>query len=151
MKKRYILEGIVILIALGFPFYNSLHTVDMNLLQQVITDTYHAENYKEQNKKAIRRVYDLTDKDYEEAISYGPSSYMSVNEITVFKQSNHEKRQKILQKVKQHIEKKISIFKDYGTNQVQMLENALIEERGEFIICIVGSDSDVKNKIRQCF
>lgn len=65
---------------------------------------------------------------------------MDVEEITIFKEENKEQQELIVKKIKEYIDRKITTFEGYGPSQVQLLKNAIVEVKDDYIFCIILDD-----------
>lgn len=151
MKKRYILEVLLIVAALVFPFYNASKPVSWDTLITLTETSVNGNIMQKLSEKKVRQVYEILTTDYDECISYGPIAYMDVDEITIFRQSDASKRQVLLEAANRHIEKQINIFEGYASKQTAMLKSALVIEKQDYVICIVSEDNKVQDEILEKF
>lgn len=153
MKKKIVVGCMALLCigALWFPFLNVDKKVEFEKIQK-IAQTFVDDGMQRQEGKTLRRLYQTTQEEYEEAYSYGPISYMEVDEITIFKQSDETKRKALLNKTTEHIKKQIKSFEGYGIEQTKLLKDSYVQEKGDYVICIVHKDaSTIANKIEALF
>lgn len=151
MKKRYIIELLLIAVALVFPFYNASKPVTFKELVTFVETSVNGNIMQKLDEKEVRKVYKLSTIDYDECICYGPIAYMDVEEITIFKQSDESKRLLLVSAVKERIENQISIFEGYASKQAATLKNALIIEKQDYVICIVSEDNKIQEELLDKF
>lgn len=151
MKKRYIIEIVMLIIALALPFINNNKEVTITTLKNITKKNIDVSVMKAKEPKEIRKTYKMLEQEYTGYFSYGSVSYMDVEEVTVFQQSNKEKREAILDKVTTHITNKLLAFKGYGTTQTKLLEESIVMEKGSYVICIVTDNKELKENIIECF
>lgn len=151
MKKRYIVEILLLIIALAIPFINGEKKVSLKELEEIASTCIDSTIMQQQEVKNIRKIYKIAEQEYDNYFSYGPISYMDVDEITIFEQADKIKRQQLIDKLEIYVDTKIQTFKGYGIEQTKMLEEAMIVEKGNFIICIISNDKKSKEKIIQAF
>lgn len=142
MKKVIqILIPCVILIALILPFLLVEKDVEITTFEKVF-EPYVSEDMQIQDIKILKSIYEIKDSDMESYISYGPISYINVDEITLIRQSDAIKRKYLYEQVLTHIETQKKSFEGYGVEQTKLLKNAKVIEKGNYVICIVSKDAD---------
>lgn len=142
MKKVIqILIPCVILIALILPFLLVEKDVEITIFEKVF-EPYVSEDMQIQDVKILKSIYEIKDSDMESYISYGPTSYINVDEITLIRQSDAIKRKHLYEQVLAHIETQKKSFEGYGVEQTKLLKNAKVLEKGKYVICIVSKDAD---------
>ena len=143
MKKVYISVVMLFMIfMLALPFITAEKNVDFVTLQENMKNFVKQDIIQEQTEEIVKKNYKIKEDLYESFMSYGPISYMNVEEITIFKQSDKQKRQQLLEKVESHIDSQIKSFEGYGIEQTEMLKKAMVIQKQEYIICVVLPDID---------
>lgn len=152
MKKRYIIEFLVLVVALILPFYGIEQDANMEDLKKAILPYIDKEVMQLQEESMVYRNYHLNRNQYEDCISYGPISFMDVDEITIFKLKEKDTGESILEAVENHIENQKISFEGYGIEQTKLLNDSYVEIKGSYVICIVKKDIDkIKDAISQCY
>ena len=143
MKLRQIIFIIIFIsILLVVPFLIKDKKVDIDEIKKVF-EGYAEENIvTEIDSSTIYNNYNINTNSLEGYISYGPISYMNVQELTVFKEEDKEKRIEIKNKPNEYINKKILTFQGYGEAQVELLKNSVVEIKGDYVFCIILDNSD---------
>lgn len=143
MKLRQIIFIIIFIsILLVIPFLIKDKKVDIDEIKKVF-EGYAEENIvTEIDSSTIYNNYNINANSLEGYISYGPISYMNVQELTVFKEEDKDKRIEIKNKIKEYINKKILTFQGYGEAQVELLKNSVVEIKGDYVFCIILDNSD---------
>ena len=137
----YLIFLCVIVFALWYPFLHADDDIDFSLMtntMQVFTD----DQMQEQSEKTLSKIYLVKPTEYEAVFTYGPISYMNVEELTVFYQPDSTMRTQLLNKVKKHIKSQINVFEGYGEVQTKLLKEAYVKEKGNYVICIVSENVD---------
>ena len=143
MKKVFISVVMLFMIfMLALPFITAEKNVDFVTLQENMKNFVKQDIMQEQSEEIVKKNYKIKEDLYESFMSYGPISYMNVEEITIFKQSDKQKRQQLLEKVESHIDSQIKSFEGYGIEQTEMLKKAMVIQKQEYIICVVLPDID---------
>lgn len=135
----YIIFVLLAVIALCLPFLY----VDKDIAFSHVTNTmqpFTTDQMQEQSEKTLSKIYLIKPDEYVDVFTYGPLSYMNVEELTIFYQPDATMRLHLLDKVKKHIKSQINVFEGYGEVQTKLLKEAYIKEKGSYIICIVSEN-----------
>ena len=84
--------------------------------------------------------------DYQEALYLGPSSYINVEECIIIYAPQREEQ--IMNKLKDPIERQKTAFNGYGATQSELLKQAKVEKIGSYAVCVVSSDPQLIQKVR---
>ena len=143
MKLRQIIFIIIFIsILLVVPFLIKDKKVDIDEIKKVFEGYAEEDIVTEIDSSTIYNNYNINTNSLEGYISYGPISYMNVQELTVFKEEDKEKRIEIKNKINEYINKKILTFGGYGVAQVELLKNSIVEIKGNYVFCIILDNSD---------
>jgi len=152
MKEKiifYIIGFIAMIIACLYPFYQVNDSVTIDEIQGVFQRYVDNENWKQRDKQFIRKYYQLDSKDYQKMLSYTSPSAMEVDEITVIKSENTEK---IMDAFSQRIKFQLNNFNGYGIEQCDLLNHAIVFEKGHYVILIVNENaSDIYKDLQALF
>lgn len=143
MKLRQIIFIIIFIsILLVVPFLIEDKKVDIDEIKKVFEEYAKEDIVTEIDSSTIYNNYNINTNSLEGYISYGPISYMNVQELTVFKEEDKDKRIEIKNKINEYINKKILTFQGYGEAQVELLKNSVVEIKGDYVFCIILDNSD---------
>ena len=143
MKLRQIIFIIIFIsILLVIPFLIKDKKVDIDEIKKVFEEYAKEDIVVEIDSSTIYNNYNINANSLEGYISYGPITYMNVQELTVFKEEDKDKRIEIKNKINEYINKKILTFGGYGEAQVELLKNSVVEIKGDYVFCIILDNSD---------
>ena len=143
MKLRQIIFIIIFIsILLVVPFLIKDKKVDIDEIKKVFEEYAKEDIVTKIDSSTIYNNYNINTNSLEGYISYGPITYMNVQELTVFKEEDKEKRIEIKNKINEYINKKILTFGGYGEAQVELLKNSVVEIKGDYVFCIILDNSD---------
>ena len=143
MKLRQIIFIIIFIsILLVIPFLIKDKKVDIDEIKKVFEEYAKEDIVTKIDSSTIYNNYNINTNSLEGYISYGPITYMNVQELTVFKEEDKEKRIEIKNKINEYINKKILTFQGYGEAQVELLKNSVVEIKGDYVFCIILDNSD---------
>lgn len=143
MKLRQIIFIIIFIsILLVIPFLIKDKKVDIDEIKKVFEEYAKEDIVVEIDSSTIYNNYNINTNSLEGYISYGPITYMNVQELTVFKEEDKDKRIEIKNEINEYINKKILTFQGYGEAQVELLKNSVVEIKGDYVFCIILDNSD---------
>ena len=143
MKLRQIIFIIILIsILLVIPFLIKDKKVDIDEIKKVFEEYAKEDIVTEIDSSTIYNNYNINTNSLEGYISYGPITYMNVQELTVFKEEDKDKRIEIKNKINEYINKKILTFQGYGEAQVELLKNSVVEIKGDYVFCIILDNSE---------
>ncbi len=143
MKLRQIIFIIIFIsILLVIPFLIKDKKVDIDEIKKVFEEYAKEDIVVEIDSSTIYNNYNINANSLEGYISYGPITYMNVQELTVFKEDDKDKRIEIKNEINEYINKKILTFQGYGEAQVELLKNSVVEIKGDYVFCIILDNSD---------
>ncbi len=127
---------------LAIPFLTKDRKVTLEEIEQTIKPYIDEKIIKKVEDSTLYKNYKINPSSFDGYLSYGPVSYMNVQEITVFKEKDKKQRQRVLEKIQEYINKKIVTFEGYGPKQVELLKNAIVQIKGDYIFCIILEEKD---------
>ena len=143
MKLRQIIFIIIFIsILLVIPFLIKDKKVDIDEIKKVFEEYAKEDIVVEIDSSTIYNNYNINTNSLEGYISYGPITYMNVQELTVFKEDDKDKRIEIKNEINEYINKKILTFGGYGEAQVELLKNSVVEIKGDYVFCIILDNSE---------
>ena len=143
MKLRQIIFIIIFIsILLVIPFLIKDKKVDIDEIKKVFEEYAKEDIVVEIDSSTIYNNYNINTNSLEGYISYGPITYMNVQELTVFKEEDKDKKIEIKNEINEYINKKILTFGGYGEAQVELLKNSVVEIKGDYVFCIILDNSD---------
>ena len=96
----------------------------------------------EADNQMIKRLYKLSQADYDGICLYSPTSLMGVDEILLVRLSNTDQQDTVAAAIESRLDTQLSNFDGYGTNQYETLENSITLIRGNYILFVVAEDPD---------
>ena len=97
----------------------------------------------------IRRLYGINVNDYPEVLSYIPESSMDVDELLIVHVADESELANVKAAMESRLSSQKTSFDGYGTDQTQLLNEADIKTRGNYIWFAVGKDHADWTKIIQ--
>ena len=147
--RNYYLIEIAIIIALFIGLYPMLgvKTADMAKIKSDLEKTINLDCVNVGDEKTLKNLYYINKNDIEDFISYAPKSNMEVEEILVLKTKEGTDISEIKSKINKRLEKQGESFKNYRPEKYNIIENAVLEEEGQYLIFIVSENASAIKKI----
>jgi len=100
----------------------------------------------------LKKLYYINKNDIENFILYAPKTNMDANEILILKAKSETDLEELKTKVQGRIEKQSSSFKSYRPEEYEIINNKVLETKGQYLILIISSESrDIKAAIDRNF
>ena len=96
----------------------------------------------EGDKNMVKRLYGLDPGEYEGVMLKYPSTNMEVNEVFLVKLKNLAQQDQVTEAIEKRLGTQKNNFDGYGTNQYSILEKAVIDVRGNYILFVVAEKTD---------
>ena len=93
---------------------------------------------QEKDDTAAARSFGFVPSEY---IYYKSNNIMDVRELFIAKASDYDEMEQIKSSVRSRLDIQIENFTGYGTNQLDMLENAVTVEKGDYYFYAVGDEA----------
>ena len=88
----------------------------------------------------LGRLYGLAAGDYEGVMLYCPTTNMGAEELLVIKLKDTAQQETVKAALEARIQTQKNSFEGYGVTQFEMLEKAVIEVQGNFVLLVVAQD-----------
>lgn len=90
----------------------------------------------------LKKYYGLNANDYDGVMLYIPNDVMSVNEILVVKLKDQSQAEEVEKAVEKRRRTQKNSFEGYGAKQTKLINSAVIENRGYYILFTISEDAD---------
>lgn len=145
---------ILIFIACALPFIRADQSVSFDVMKKEVETLVAGfqKDFKQEDEKFIRKFYQINDYEYSDSICFGAPSAMEVNEITVLRYEKEQQREHIKTQFQKRIDEQYKSFAGYAPRQAELLKNAVILDKKDYVILIVHEQSeDIKEQINTLF
>lgn len=99
------------------------------------TDTAPAEN------RVVKRFYGLNPKDYEGVVLYAPEDNMDAHELLLVKLADESQSEAVEAAIMERLETQKNSFEGYGAEQTKLLNNYVLQVKGNYIFYMVGENA----------
>jgi len=113
----------------------------MKEAQKVIQPQKTASTLKKGTDSDLRRYYGVEPSDIKDYLLYIPSEMMSVEELLIVEAKDKDDVSAIRADVEARLQSQKKSFESYGTNQMSLLNRAVVYTRGKYIFFAVSKQA----------
>lgn len=103
---------------------------------------------QEGDNQMIRRLYKLDPEEYDGVLLYHPTDVMGAEELFLVRLADASQAEAVQAAVESRLASQLNTFEGYGPDQVAMLERAVVEVRGNYVLFVSAEDPDA---VRRAF
>ena len=148
-KKYYLIEiAIIMIIFIGLYPILRVKTADMDAIRNDLDKYYTNQDLVEVgDKKRLSNLYYINENEVEDFVSYTPRTNMDVEEVLVLKVNENKNVSEIKEKINKRLQKQGESFKNYRPEKYKVIEDAILEQEGQYLIFIESENSSAVKKI----
>ena len=94
----------------------------------------------EGDNQTFQRLYGLSASDYENVLLYYPTTNMGAEELLLIQLKDLSQQQAVKDAIESRLDTQKKSFDGYGVDQYAMLEKAVVEVQGNYILLVVAND-----------
>ena len=107
---------------------------------RIVPDTSDGEMSRS-DSNGLRKYYGIQSEDVDGFVLYVPGEHMSVQEMLIVKTASQDEMEQCEEAVQRRLAVQKKSFSGYGTEQMGLLEQAVIEQKGQYLFFGVGKDA----------
>lgn len=126
-------------------------TVDMAALETALQGDSTVTALTQGDRSDLSKTFGLDSAGYEACLLYSADNVMDVSELLVVKTSDPEQQAALMEAAETHLEELKTSWEHYGTNQYEILGNAVILQKGDCFFFGVSENIDQwKEEVLSC-
>ena len=86
-----------------------------------------------QSARKFQSVFEVDGQAYDQVLYYAADSMMDVSELLIVHSSEEDSLEALQEAAQAHLDGRLEAFHNYGTNQSDLLEHAILLQRGEYL------------------
>ena len=94
----------------------------------------------EGDNQTFKRLYGLSASDYENVLLYYPTTNMGAEELLLIQLKDLSQQQAVKDAIESRLDTQKKSFDGYGVDQYAMLEKAVVEVQGNYILLVVANE-----------
>lgn len=139
---KYLVVAVIIAYIVLLMVYTSGSTKSFDTIKQAVEASLDTTGMKKTDGQGFKRYYGLTAADYDGVMFYTSESSMSAEEILLIKVKDEGQMKRVRETVEKRVANRKNEFEGYAPKQVQLLENAQLTVRGEFLFLAVTLNAE---------
>ena len=140
----FIKSGLVLfLIAYLTVLYtsDSAKNIPMEQIAQTMEQDSDIISLNKENRSDLKHYYQTDDRNIDGYFFYKAASPMAVEEICIMKANDSTQANALLENASSHLAGQKQIFEGYGTDQMALLNNAVVGKKGNYVYYMCGADA----------
>ncbi len=121
---------------------------DFETMSAAVSSAASLTEVQEGDNQMVKRLYGLDPSEYEGVLLYYPTTNMGAEELLLVKLSDTSQQEAVTAAIEDRVQTQMNSFEGYAVEQYEMLQRAVTEVRGNYILLIVANDS---GPVRQAF
>lgn len=105
-----------------------------------VIETLDLSEMQQADNQMIKRLYGLSPADYAGITVYYPTTNMGAEEVLIVKLKDISQQETVVQAAQARLDTQMNTFEGYGVEQVALLEKAVIEVQGNYILFVVNDN-----------
>lgn len=105
-----------------------------------VTATTDLSTMKKGDNTMVKRLYGIDPNEYDGAVLYYPNSSAVANELLVIKLANIDQQDATKAAIQARLDTETKTFNGYGVGQYEMLQNAVIDVSGNYVLFVVSTN-----------
>ena len=103
---------------------------------------------KKSDDLTVKKVFGINAGDYEGVVYYKGEGIMDVNELLIVKLKSVSQASDVKNAAQNRLDEQIKNFTNYGTDQIDLLNQGVVVSRGNYVFYTVSENSD---KLKSAF
>ncbi|MDD6024461.1 MAG: DUF4358 domain-containing protein [Oscillospiraceae bacterium] len=142
--------SVILLLVFMFFQLSSLRTssTDFDTMKEAVLASADLTPMVEADAQSLKRLYGLDGNDFEGVMLYYPTTNMGAEEILLVKLTATSQQEAVKTAMETRIANQMNSFDGYGITQYEMLEKAVVEVQGNYLLMVVAENPA---PVRQAF
>ena len=143
--RHFMVKSIMILFLIAY--LSALYTSDnadnvpIERVTKVLKQSLGITSLNQEDRTDLKHYYQTDDRDLDGYFFYKAASPMAVEEICIMKAQNREQADSLLENARSHLSNQKQVFEGYGTDQMALLNNAVVGKKGNYVYYMCGADA----------
>ncbi len=146
---KYILIVALLVFIGGLLRNGEVSNSKISKVTENITKSIDMEKLSESDHRMVKRLYGINANDYEGVSLYVAGSNMEVEELLIVKLKSTEQAEAVEEAIKKRLDKQLESFEGYGPEQCKLLNDHVLDVRGNYILYVVNNKAKAADKAFQ--
>lgn len=145
INRHLIIKTAMVVFLVGYLgiLYNSdnARNIPVKQIAQVLEQNQSITSLNQEGRTDLKHYYQTDDRDLDGYFFYKAASPMAVEEICIMKAQDHGQADSLLKNAQAHLSSQKQVFEGYGTDQMALLNNAVVGKKGNYVYYMCGADA----------
>ncbi len=146
---KYILIVALLVFIGGLLRNGEVSNSKISKVTENVTKSIDMEKLSESDHRMVKRLYGINANDYEGVSLYVAGSNMEVEELLIVKLKSTEQAEAVEEAIKKRLDKQLESFEGYGPEQCKLLNDHVLDVRGNYILYVVNNKAKAADKAFQ--
>ena len=140
----FIKSGLVLFLAVYLTVLytsDSAKNVPMEQITQTLEQNSDISSLNKETRSDLKHYYQTDNRTIDGYFFYKAASPMAVEEICIMKASDNAQANILLESANSHLSSQKQVFEGYGTDQMALLNNAVVGKKGNYVYYMCGADA----------
>ena len=145
MLYRVIRYGLLVLLVVAGILLltrNRQSSVPFETVSAKVQQSITSDHMTQEQVRFLKKFYGLNAGDYEGVLIYVPGTNMYANEALLIRLSDISQAESVRAAIEERIDTQREIFAGYAPEQTALLERAVVDVRGNYILYVTDDDAD---------
>ena len=133
---------VVLVFVLSLTGQDKQSNAEFTDVSAAVIETLDLSEMQEADNQMIKRLYGLTPSDYAGICVWYPTTNMGAEEVLIVKLNDMSQQEAVAAAAQARLATQLNTFEGYGVEQVALLEKAVIEVRGNYILFVCNDNVD---------
>lgn len=146
---KYILIILLLVFIGGLLKNGEVSNSKISKVTENVTKSMDMEKLTESDHRMVKRLYGINANDYEGVSLYVAGSNMEVEELLIVKLKSTEQAEAVEEAIKKRLDRQLESFEGYGPEQCKMLNDHVLDVKGNYILYVVNNKAKAADKAFQ--
>ena len=133
---------VVLVFVLSLTGQDKQSNAEFTDVSAAVIETLDLSEMQEADNQMIKRLYGLTPSDYAGICVWYPPTNMGAEEVLIVQLNDMSQQEAVAAAAQARLDTQMNTFEGYGVEQVALLEKAVIEVRGNYILFVCNDNVD---------
>lgn len=139
--KEFITIGFLIAFIIFVSTRDNYKNVSVNEIFNAVEGKAGIENMDCFDGSALKRDFGININDYDGVVYYGHETVMETETLLIIKLSDQSQGNDIIDTINSQRETNMELFKSYAPDQYELLNNSIVEQKGDYILYTVSDNA----------
>ncbi len=110
-------------------------------VREAVLSEIDTDGMEESTNRMFKKFYGLNASDYDGVVLYAPETSMDAEELLLVRLADDAQAEEVTAAIEERLVTQKNSFEGYGIEQFALLENAVLDVQGNYILYVVGADA----------